>query len=362
MPVKVSDSVKHLRSGAFIAVAPHRNPGALAGQLYLPESLLIGGALVVVLHGCTQTGLDYADATGWLQLADRDGFAVLIPQQRRSNNANLCFNWFEPGDTTRGQGEAASIKAMIDWTVERHDVDAAQIFVTGLSAGAAMAGTMLATYPEVFAGGGLIAGLPFGVAASVPAALQQMRNGPRETASQLGERVRAASDHSGSWPRVAIFHGTADHTVSSTNGEATVAQWLAVHDMSGIAPVIETNAKFRKQSWRDASDVVQVEYVEIQRMGHGAPIDRSGAAGVGYLAPYVLDVGIGSSEYLVAFWGIAPAVKRSMLRTVDKPAAIPTRTAAPGLQPHSQLSHQPNAENGVAKVINDALRAAGLLK
>ena len=84
------------------------NPGNLAGQVYLPDAMVTGAPLVIVLHGCTQNGADYADAAGWFALADRHGFAVLIPQQQRANNSNLCFNWFEPGDTRRGQGESKS--------------------------------------------------------------------------------------------------------------------------------------------------------------------------------------------------------------------------------------------------------------
>ncbi|RYG28589.1 MAG: hypothetical protein EON93_18310, partial [Burkholderiales bacterium] len=75
-------------------------------------------ALVVVLHGCTQTAAAYDLGSGWSQLAEEKGFAVLFPEQQRSNNANLCFNWFEPGDIRRDNGEAASVKQMIDHVVQ----------------------------------------------------------------------------------------------------------------------------------------------------------------------------------------------------------------------------------------------------
>ena len=45
--------------------------------------------------------------SGWSELAERHGFALLFPQQTRANNGNLCFNWFVPEDTRRGGGEAA---------------------------------------------------------------------------------------------------------------------------------------------------------------------------------------------------------------------------------------------------------------
>ena len=144
------------------------NPGALQARIYVPEALADNASLVVVLHGCTQTAAAYDLGSGWSRLADELGFALLFPQQQRSNNPNLCFNWFEPGDARRGAGEVHSIRQMIEAVVTGHGLDRRRVFITGLSAGGAMAAAMLASYPEVFAGGAIIAGLPFGAANTVP--------------------------------------------------------------------------------------------------------------------------------------------------------------------------------------------------
>src|SRR5690349_8907610 len=82
------------------------NPGALKAFVHLPDHLAPGAPLVVVLHGCTQSAGGYDRASGWSQLADEQGFALLYPEQQRGNNANGCFNWFEPDDTRRDSGEA----------------------------------------------------------------------------------------------------------------------------------------------------------------------------------------------------------------------------------------------------------------
>ena len=123
------------------------------------------------------------------------GFALLLPQQQSANNANSCFNWFEPGDTARGAGEARSIKQMVDRMRSDYGSDAGKIFVTGLSAGGAMAAVMLATYPEVFAAGAVIAGLPYRCAGTLVQALSCMSPGTNLTPSQWGDKVRAASSH-----------------------------------------------------------------------------------------------------------------------------------------------------------------------
>src|SRR5665213_3720211 len=195
-----------MKTGAFkarsvpkvtpLAEAPFApNPGNLRMFRYLPRGLKTGAPLVVVLHGCGQTASGYALGAGWCQLADQLGFAVLAPEQKAVNNPNTCFNWFNPEDITRGEGEAASIAAMIATLTQTHKLDASRVFITGLSAGGAMAAVMLANYPELFAGGAIIAGLPFGAAANVRDALESMRSAPLRTPHQWGDEVSAASDH-----------------------------------------------------------------------------------------------------------------------------------------------------------------------
>ena len=124
------------------------NPGELRMLSYTPPNLPPGAPLVVVLHGCTQTAGGFDTGTGWSTLAERHQFALLMPEQRRANNPNLCFNWFEPSDITRGSGEVASIRSMVSEMVSRHRLDAGRVFVTGLSAGGAMTAALLATYRQ----------------------------------------------------------------------------------------------------------------------------------------------------------------------------------------------------------------------
>ncbi len=322
--------------------APFANPGGLRMLAFVPDRLPAGAPLVVVLHGCTQTAGGYDLAAGWSALATVHGFALLYPEQTRANNANGCFNWFEASDTRRGTGEVASIAAAVTAMVNQHSLDRSRVFVTGLSAGGAMANACLSAYPDIFAGGAIIAGLPVGAASGVGEAFAAMSSPAALSASALGDKVRAASTFDGPWPVVAVWHGSADRTVSRANGVAAAEQWANVHGASARADSDGT-------VWRNAAGVAVVEFVEIAGMGHGTPIDsRNG----GTPAPFMLDVGIASSARIVAFWGIGDTVARPQPRSPSSP-----------MDDHTHSGPRPNLSGGridIGKVIGDALRAAGI--
>src|SRR5204863_8453801 len=165
------------------------NPGALRMFTYVPQKLGRAPGLVVVLHGCTQSATSYDLGAGWSTLAERYGFVLLCPEQTAANNPKTCFNWFLAGDTARGRGEALSIRQMIEKTIGAHGIDRTQVFITGLSAGGALTAAMLATYPEVFAAGAIIAGLPYGAAGNIQQAFESMFQGRPRPSREWGDLV-----------------------------------------------------------------------------------------------------------------------------------------------------------------------------
>ena len=111
------------------------NPGALQMFTFVPPGLPSGAPLIVVLHGCTESASSYGAQTEWGNLGQRFGFATVFAQQQTANNSLSCFNWFQTGDISRDQGEALSIKQMVDHMKSTVGSDPARIFVTGISAG-----------------------------------------------------------------------------------------------------------------------------------------------------------------------------------------------------------------------------------
>ena len=281
------------------------NPGALRMFTYVPKKLGPSPALVVVLHGCTQSAASYDLGAGWSTLAERYGFVLLLPEQTPANNPKTCFNWFLPGDTARDRGEALSIRQMIEKTIGAHGVDRKRVFITGLSAGGAMTAAMLATYPEVFAAGAIIAGLPYGSASNVQEAFESMFQGRPRSAKEWSDKVRRASRHRGPWPRVSVWHGDLDVTVKPVNAEGLVAQWRDVHGIDG-APSGDIVDGYPRKVWRrGGSDVI--ESYTITGMAHGTPLATDGHGGTA--GPFLLEAGISSSYHIAKFFGLTGAAR-----------------------------------------------------
>lgn len=331
------------------------NPGNLRMYSCVPSGLKAGAPLVVVLHGCGQTAAGYDAGTGWSQIAASAGFAVLAAEQKAVNNPNTCFDWFNPEDITRDEGEVASIAAMIRQMVKTHALDKKRVFVTGLSAGGAMTAAMLAAYPEMFAGGAIIAGLPFGAAANVRDALDTMRSAPLKTPREWGDLVRAASPHKGPWPKISIWHGDLDPTVNLNNAQASVAQWADLHGLALSDARQERLDGATRLRWSD-----RLEVYTVAGLGHGTPID---AREVGAPAPFILQAGISSTTRIAQFWGLLD-------EAVAKPKPAPIRIVAPPDEPAlpqieaALIPPERIAPAGarMETIILRALKAAGLIR
>src|SRR5262245_54747923 len=156
------------------ANAARRRRGPLAYRLYLPSIAREHRALLLMLHGCKQNALAFAEGTQMNRVADEHGFAVLYPEQSSAANPLRCWNWFDSATLER-DGEADLIVRLIDHIVSRHPIDRARVWVAGMSAGAALARILAVRHAALFAACAVHSGVMYRAARGVIQAFATLR-------------------------------------------------------------------------------------------------------------------------------------------------------------------------------------------
>jgi len=272
------------------------NPGELTASYYPPQSN--NRALVVLLHGCVQEGEQLAQQSGLLALAQQQGFGVLIPQQALTNNIKRCFNWYSDDDYRQDSGESLSIKNMISTLAQQFTSD--KTYLIGLSAGGAMAASLLVNYPDMFTAGAVVSGIPFPCADGLITAISCMRNGPSQTSQELVALVNQLQPKQHNWPRLSVWTGTSDAIVQPDNAKALAQQWATLSNINSPATV-QNHQGYSVSAWQNEQQQTQVELITLNDLGHGIMVNPREKNG-GEVADYLLAAPVSTVKHVLDFW------------------------------------------------------------
>ena len=220
--------------------------------------------MIVMLHGCGQDARGFAASTRMNQIAARERFVVLYPEQDRMANPQGCWNWFDT-KSGRAYGEAALIMAAVEQACMLYPVDAQRIAVAGLSAGASMAALLASRYPERFKAVAMHSGIPPGTAHSALTALRAMHG--RRVTSPLRPPPSALA---ASWPALLVIHGTVDTVVDVRNGRIAAQVWA---DAAGARATAQRGVQRGKRYAMNVTDFKHkgrtvATLADVERLGH----------------------------------------------------------------------------------------------
>jgi len=269
-PIEAEFRVLDDSSGQFVGKVYANAAGSRNYKLYIPTGYT-GQAvsLVVMLHGCTQTPIDFAGGTRMNVLAEGETFLVAYPEQTTSANGSKCWNWFQNSDQRRDVGEPSLIAGITRQIMSEYHINARRVYIAGLSAGGAMAATMAATYPDLYAAVGVHSGLAYGAAYDLPSAFAAMKQGTLQHTRQLTKII----------PLLA-FHGDCDTTVAPVNVDHLLNQWLqvasdglesvqrSVRDVKVERGQVAKGHAYTRSIYHDVSGLAIVEKWIVHQEGH----------------------------------------------------------------------------------------------
>jgi poly(hydroxyalkanoate) depolymerase family esterase len=206
----------------FIAGTYSNPAGSRTYRLFIPSSYQGQPLpLIVMLHGCTQSPDDFAAGTRMNFIAEEQTCFVVYPAQPSAANQAKCWNWFRTADQQRDKGEPSLIAGITRQIMRDYSVDPTRVYIGGLSAGAAAAAIMGATYRDLYAAIGVHSGLACGAAIDLPSAFVAMRQGGLATSSGSGDRIIPSA---GPAVPTIVFHGDRDMTVHPSNADHVLEQ------------------------------------------------------------------------------------------------------------------------------------------
>jgi poly(hydroxyalkanoate) depolymerase family esterase len=288
------------------------NPGNLSLFYYTPKNPKPNMPMVAVLHGCSQTAKSVAELTGWNALADEYGFYVMYPQQHFPNNPSHCFNWFKNNEIERDKGECESISQMVNYMRKKFTIDSSRIFITGLSAGAAMSVVMISVRPAMFKAAAILAGGPYKPGTNIFTSSGSMVWGVNKTPEQWKDLVwRQNPAFKANYPKVIIYHGDKDPVVNPRSAAEIVKQWTALHKTDTIPDIIDSNYLFtrdvRRLVYKSQDNSDAVIYYKIADMGHAVPVDPGYCKNQGgHNALFASDKKFYSTYYIACDFGLIP--------------------------------------------------------
>ena len=212
-----------------------RRKRALHYWLYWPSNApLTPRPLVVMLHGCGQTALEFAQGTRMNELAERKGFAVLYPQQSVTSESSRCWPWYT-AEAQAGAGDAALLAELLRAVLTLHPIAPRRVYIAGISAGAAMAQILALKQPDLIAAVGMHSAPVFGVTSSKASGFATMQRGAALRATQAVNEIVRANGGPVALPAM-LIHGDHDKVVRPVNLMQATRQMLAVNGMNAASP------------------------------------------------------------------------------------------------------------------------------
>lgn len=257
-------------------------PSYVNMYIYVPDKLATKPPILVASHHCQGTAASTYSETksSFVAQADKNGFIIIFPEATGHN----CWDVGSAKSLKHdGGGDTHAIAQMVRYTLSKYSADPSRVYAFGGSSGAMMTQALLGVYPDIFAAGVAVSGVPCGCWAvdyTGDVASNGQWSGPcaggqvSKTAQQWGDLVRSMfPSYTGHRPRVQLWHGTADTTISYKNLAEAVKEWTNVLSLSEAPATNDKKFGGTHQLWKSQCGFGVLETFAIDGAGHGVNWD-----------------------------------------------------------------------------------------
>jgi poly(hydroxyalkanoate) depolymerase family esterase len=263
-------------------------PSYVNMYIYVPDKLALKPPILVASHHCggSSTSTFNETKSSFVSLADKNGFLIIFPEATGHN----CWDVGSAKSLAHdGGGDTHAIAQMVRHALSKYAGDPSRVYAFGTSSGAMMTEALLGVYPDIFLAGVSVAGVPCGCWAeqySGDSGANPQWSGPcaggnvSKTAQEWGKLVRSMfPGYMGHRPRVQLWHGTADTTISFNNLGESIKEWSNVLGLSETPSATDmARSGYTHQTWKSACGFVSLESWAQQGAGHNVSWDAAGAA------------------------------------------------------------------------------------
>jgi poly(3-hydroxybutyrate) depolymerase len=282
------------------------NGGNLTGYFYWPATQpTLGGkrALVLVLHGCTQTAAGDVINAGsdggfnWKAMGDQYGAVILAPNATGNVYSNHCWDYASINHSRTAGHDAILLKLINRFVTDsQYAIDPKQVYVAGLSSGGGETMALGCMAPDIFAGIGINAGPPPGTTTSqigfVPSGYTATTAANNCTTLAGANAPKFATQVAG------VVWGTTDYTVAQAYGPMDAAAMRIVYGGSFTKGTTQTVATGGSNiPYTDSNGKLRTSEMTITGMAHAWP-----AGSGGQNSNYVDATHVNYPSFVMDFW------------------------------------------------------------
>ncbi|AFU98474.1 PHB depolymerase family esterase [Simiduia agarivorans] len=259
-------------------------------HIYTPDTLSPvgdGKALMLVLHGCTQS-IDAYKTANLEVAAETHGMVIAVPDAAYKQGYSCWHYW---GATkSRSYQDYKNLITLAN-TMKNDSVrgiDPNQVYIAGLSSGAAFAHTTACLAPDVFAGMGIVAGPSIGTSSNGAFSFETAN-----VASRCNSYAGSYASHFAT--QIGAFvAGSSDYTVPQAYLRQNAEGMATLYGDTELTTTNRTREGFSHAQTRWSNDWVRMDL--ISGLGHAWP------AGSGASGAYIGANGFNYAMYLGEFF------------------------------------------------------------